>query len=98
MRKALALLASVALSGIIGVSAAQADRGPHRPHGRPECPSAHSHGRGHGRGHDRHRCPTTTTSTTAGAPPAGTSRVTGAHPVHRCPVTPLRSVSNAVKR
>lgn len=61
MRKALALLASVALSGIIGVSAAQADRGPHRPHGRPECPSAHSHGRGH----DRHRCPTTTTSTTA---------------------------------
>ncbi|HMS88354.1 MAG TPA: hypothetical protein PK748_07830 [Acidimicrobiales bacterium] len=65
MRKALALLASVALSGIIGVSAAQADRGPHRPHGRPECPSAHSHGRGHGRGHDRHRCPTTTTSTTA---------------------------------
>jgi len=44
----------VALTGIIGVSAAQAHRGPDQP-GRGGCPAAHSHHRGqaHGRGHSR---------------------------------------------
>lgn len=51
MRKTIALLVSVALTGIIGVSAAQAHRAPDRP----GCPAAHSHdrGHGHGRGHSR---------------------------------------------
>lgn len=70
MRKTIALLVSLALTGIIGVSAAQAHRAPTIPD-RAGCPAAHSrgrghgHGHGHGRGHDRHRCPTSTTSTTA---------------------------------
>jgi hypothetical protein len=76
MRKTVAVLVSVALSALIGVGAAQADRGPGNP-GRGGCPAAHSHvnGHGHGRSHSRAhaRCSTPptfdeVTTTTESAP------------------------------